>query len=88
MAIVGEPCNVDTRANILALFMTLLCPRLCVDMYYTNTLVVTVQLSFLSDRSEHCTHPGDTTHHTHTLHITQTKIIVELGFPDYKYITK
>ena len=28
MAIVGEPCNIDAHANILALLMTLLCPWL------------------------------------------------------------
>ena len=33
MAIVGEPCNVDAGANILALFMIMLGPLLCVHMY-------------------------------------------------------
>ena len=33
MAIVGEPCNVDAYANIPALFLTMLCQRLCVHMY-------------------------------------------------------
>ena len=48
----------------------------CTHVLYT--LIVTVQLSFLSDRSEHRIHPGDTTH----THSTQTESDVELGFPD------
>ena len=34
----------------------------CTRVLYT--LIVIVQLSFLSDRSEHRIHPGDTTHDT------------------------
>ena len=53
----------------------------CTRVLYT--LILTEQLSFLSDRSEHRIHPGDTTHthrlHTHTHH---TESDVELGFPD------
>ena len=47
LAIVGEPCNVDTHANMTALFKTMLCPRLCVHIhiYVLYTLTVTVQLS-------------------------------------------
>ena len=33
MAIVWEPFNIDTHANILALIMIELCPQLCVHMY-------------------------------------------------------
>ena len=36
----------------------------CTHVLYT--LIVTVQLSYISDRSEHRFHPGDTKHHTHT----------------------
>ena len=36
MAIVGEPCNADAHAKITALFMSMLCPRLCVHMYCTH----------------------------------------------------
>ena len=68
MAIVGEPCNTDTHAKIPALFMSMLC----------TWLIVTVQLSFFSDRLEHRIHPRDTTH-TDTTH---TESNVELGFPD------
>ena len=42
------------------------------------TLIVTVQLSFLSDRLQHGIHRGDTTH-TDTTH---TESNVELGFLD------
>ena len=35
MAIVGEPCNVDAHANNPGLFMTMLCPQLCVRLYCT-----------------------------------------------------
>ena len=66
MAIVEEPCNVNAHADILALFMT---TAVCTHVLYT--LIVTVQLSFLSDRSEHRIHPGDTTTH-HTPHTTHT----------------
>ena len=71
MAIVEEPCNVNAHADILALFMT---TAVCTHVLYT--LIVTVQLSFLSDRPEHRIHPGDTTHHTESN--------VELWFPDSK----
>ena len=33
MAIVGEPCNGNAHAKIPYLFMTMVCPRLCVHMY-------------------------------------------------------
>ena len=71
MAIVGEPYNADAHAKVPALFKSMLCPRLCVHIYcILYTLIVTVQLSFLSDRFKHRIHPGDTTHtdttHTHT----------------------
>ena len=69
MAIVGEPCNGDAHAKIPALFMP---PAVCTHVLYT--LIVTVQLSFLSDRSEHRIHPGDTTHHTHTTHTRQSQM--------------
>ena len=36
----------------------------CTPVLYT--LIVTVQLSFLSDRLEHRIHPGDTTQTPHT----------------------
>ena len=36
MAIVGEPCNADTHAKIPALFISMLCLRLCVHMYCTH----------------------------------------------------
>ena len=55
----------------------------CTHVLYT--LIVTVQLSLLSDQSEHRIHPGDNTHtHTHdTRHTTHhTESNVELGFPD------
>ena len=45
----------------------------CTPVLYT--LIVTVQLSFLSDKSEHRIHPGDTTN-------THTESNVELGFLD------
>ena len=74
MAIVREPCNVDAHAKIPALFMSLLYPQLCVRTHVLYTLIVTVQLSFLSDRSEHRIHPGDTTTHTpHTHHTHKAK---------------
>ena len=68
MAIVGEPCNVDVHAKILALFITMLC-LCCAHVVCTvqlYTLTVTVLYSCLVDYSEHRIHPGDTTHHTHT----------------------
>ena len=68
MAIVGEPCNGDAHAKIPALFMP---PAVCTHVLYT--LIVTVQLSFLSDQSEHRIHPGDTTTH-HTPH-TQSQML-------------
>ena len=38
MAIVGEPCNIDTHASIFALFLTVLCPRVCVpNIWVTRT---------------------------------------------------
>ena len=81
MAIVGEPCNVNSHANIPALFMTILCLCLGVQIYCTHWLW---QYSCLVGRSEHCIHPGDTTHtsHTHPTHTKQTESNVELGFPN------
>ena len=73
MAIVGEPCNVDAHAIIPALFMTMLCPRLCVHMYCTPYCDCTVVS--LTDQSI-ASIQG--TPHTHT----QTESNVELGFPD------
>ena len=63
-----EPCNVDAHGNIPDLFMTMLCPRLCVHMYCTHCTLY----SCLLDRSEHCIHPGDTTHDTHKTHTHKT----------------
>ena len=51
MAIVGEPCNADAHAKIPALFMSMLCPPLCVHMYCTHWLWVYSCLSSLTDRS-------------------------------------
>ena len=42
MAIVREPCNIDTYANIPDLFMTMVCPAVCTHVLYV--LIVTVQL--------------------------------------------
>ena len=78
MAKVGEPCNVDAHANILALFMTMLCPWLCVHMYCTPDCDCTVVS--LTDQRIASIH--GTPHSTHT-HMTHThKTNVELGFPD------
>ena len=53
---------------------------LCTPVLYT--LIVTVQLSFLSDRLEHHIHPGDTTHtHTHTPHTHTQSQMLRLGSP-------
>ena len=57
----------------------------CTLILYIGLLYCTVVQKFLSDRSEHRIHPGDTTHHTSdTTHdiTTQTESNVELGFPD------
>ena len=62
MALVGEPCNVNSHANIPALFKTMLCPWLCVHMYCTHWLWL---YSCLINQSEHRIHPEDTTY-THT----------------------
>ena len=43
----------------------------CTPVLYT--LIVTVQLSFLSDRLERRIHPGDTGHHTHRHHTDTTQ---------------
>ena len=53
----------------------------CTPVLYT--LILTLQLCFLSDRLEHRIHPGDTTH-TDTTHHTphNTESNIELGFPD------
>ena len=47
----------------------------CTPVLYT--LIVTVQLSFLSDRLEHRIHPGDTTHTdtTQTPHTTKSQML-------------
>ena len=74
MAKVGEPCNVDTHANSCSIHDYVVPSAVCTHVLYT--LIVTVQLSFLSDQLEHRIHPGDTTTHTHT------ESNVELGFPD------
>jgi len=82
MAIVGEPCNVDAHANFPDLLMTNVYPRLCVHMYgthYTHCTLHYTLYTCLVDRSEHCIHPGDTTHDTHK---TQSDSNVELRFPD------
>ena len=82
MAIVREPCNVGPHANILALFMGMLCPWLCVHIYCTHWLWLYSCLSFLTDRNIAFIQgtPPHTTHHTP--HITHTESNVELGFPD------
>jgi len=64
MAIVREPRNVDAHANISDLFMTMLCPRLCV-------LTVTVQLSCWLVRALHPSR-GHHTWHTRTWHTQDT----------------
>ena len=68
MTIVGEPCNVDAHANFSALFMTNVCPRLCVHMYCAHCTY-----RCLVDRSQHLIHPGDTTHDTHKTHTDKVK---------------
>ena len=59
MAIPGESCNVDANAKIPALFMTMLCPRLCVHTDSECTVVFPIRASHPSRRHHH-------THHTHT----------------------
>ena len=63
MALVWEPCNVDAHANIHDYVVPM---AVCTHVLYT--LIVTVQLAFLSDQSEHRMAPGNTTQtpHTHT----------------------
>ena len=81
MAIVEEPCNVNAHAKIPALCWAHAVPRLCVHMYCTTvhtdwdcTVVLLADQSIASIQG---------TPHTHyTLHTTQTKSNVELGFPD------
>ena len=51
----------------------------CTPVLYT--LILTVQLSFLSDRLEHRIHPGDAGHHTDT---TQSQML-SLGSPSKKW---
>ena len=65
MAIVGEPRNVNTHANNPESIHDYVVPTaVCTHVLYK--LIVTVQLSFPSDQSEHRIHPGDTTHTPHT----------------------
>ena len=59
--------------NSCSIHVYIVTTAVCTPVLYT--LIVTVQLSFLSDRLEHRIHPGDTRHHTHT------ESNVELGFP-------
>ena len=80
MAIVGEQCNVDAHANNPGLFMTMLCPRLCVRLYCTPvhtdcdcTVVSLTDQSIVSIQG---------TPHKHDTHMTQTKSNVEPGFLD------
>ena len=60
MAIVGEPCNVEAHANIPALFITMLCPRLCAHMCCTPdcdyTVVSLTDLSIASIQGTPHTH--------------------------------
>ena len=72
MVIVGEPCNVDARANILALFMIMLYPWLCVRMYCTHWLWLYSCLSSLTDRSI-ASIQGTPHTHTHTIHTHRFK---------------
>ena len=78
MAIVGEPCNVDTHANIHDLFMTMLCPQLCV----LNTCTVTVQLSCWLTRAS----DPSRGHHTHTRH--RQSQMLSSGSPTEKNLRK
>ena len=71
MFIFGEPCNVDAHAKIPALFMTILCPRLCVSTVQTYCTVVLLTNQSIASIQGH-----------HTPHNTQTKSNVELGFPN------
>ena len=67
--------------NFCSIHVYVVPTAMCTPVLYT--LIVTVQLSFLSDRLEHRIHPGDTTHtDRHYTHITHTESNVELGFPD------
>ena len=45
----------------------------CTRVLYT--LIVIVQLSFLSDRSEHHIHPGDTVYTHNSRHTTQSQML-------------
>ena len=59
-------CSCQNSCSIYVYFVP---TAVCTRVLYT--LIVTVQLSFLSDRSEHCILPGDTTH----THITQSQML-------------
>ena len=75
--IVGEQCNVDACANILALFMIMLCPWLCVHMYCSHCLWLYICLSSLTDHGTPQTQTHRQTHtHTHT-HTHHTNIRVK-----------
>ena len=63
--------------NFYSIHVYVVPTAVCTPALYT--LIVTVQLSFLSDRLEHRIHPGDTTQTPDTTH---TESNVELGFPD------
>ena len=57
----------------------------CTHVLYT--LIVTVQLSFLSDRSEHRIHPGDTTHTHDTRHTQMLSSCSPTKNNNYNYIS-
>ena len=61
--------------NSCSIHVFVLPTDVCTHVLYT--LIVTVHFSFLSARSQHRIHPGDTPHtHTHdTRHITQSQML-------------
>ena len=74
IAIVGEPYNVDAHANIPDQFMTILCPRLCVHMYFTHWLWLYSCLSSLTARSIASIQGTPHTHTRHTTHDTSHRV--------------
>jgi len=82
MAIVGEPCNVEAYADNPGLFMTMLCPRLCVRLYCTPVHTdCDCTVVSMTDQSIASIQGTPDTHHTHMPHTSS-------GSPTKKYILR
>ena len=74
-----KPCSVDTHANNPCLYMSMLCPQLCVRFYCQYTLTVTVVS--LTDQSIPSIQGTPHTHDTHSQDTHRQSQMLSFGSP-------